>query len=129
MRVGIDLDDTITEAPFFFRIIAKGLMADGHEVYIITFREDLNLAIQDLKKYDIPYTNIFVPEQNDKSPEKWKAKIAIKLGLDIMVDDSPEVLDAMPKNVKTIWFCDRNVFSLETCIMALKAAPKIGMIN
>ena len=39
MRIGIDLDFTITDFPEFFSVVASALLRTGHEVHVITYRE------------------------------------------------------------------------------------------
>lgn len=121
MKIGLDLDFTITELPEFFSILSTALMKAGHEVFIITYRdEELKpVTISQLTKMHIRYTKLFMPE-GDVDMAKWKGKLAEDLDLDIMIDDSPEVLDAMPPKTRRMWLCDPNVFSLRTCLEALK---------
>ena len=128
MNIGIDLDHTITDAPWLFRILAKGLLAEGHLVYIITYRENREDTIKDLHDLDIPYTELITPLGDTLPPGPWKAKIAEKINLDIMIDDAPEVIRDMPKKVKTLWMFDKSVFDINTCILGIKASPNIQII-
>jgi len=128
MNVGIDLDNTITDAPWLFRILAKGLLADGHRVYIITYRDERKTTIEDLHDLGIPYTELITPVGCTLSPGSWKAKIAEEVDLDIMIDDAPEVIRDMPKKVKTLWMFDKSVFDINACILGIKASPKIQII-
>ena len=103
MRVGLDLDGTITAIPELFAVLAKALLAQGHEVYIITcrlFRED---AEYDLERLGIPYTELFVPPEEDAPlVADWKRGLAEELQLDAMFEDSLDVLAAMPSRVSRI---------------------------
>lgn len=131
MKIGLDLDFTISELPQFFAILSKALIAEGHEVHIITYREkfDTGNTIIELNDYGIAYTQLHIPDHNNTlTMEAWKAEIA-KIGLDLMIDDSPEVLHAMPPNVKRLWMCDPQVFNLKTCIMAMRAEMRMDTIK
>lgn len=122
MNIGIDLDDTITDMPEFFTVICAAFLSAGHEVHIITYRDDNKEAKSDLDEHDIKYTALHLPPENVKNAETWKAQVAKELNLDLMIDDSPEVLAALPKTCKRMWLCDREVFDLGACIRAMKLA-------
>ena len=51
---------------------------------------------------------------------EWKGNLALELKLDLMIDDSPEVLSEMPANTKRLWLCDSSLFNLNTCIKAMR---------
>jgi len=55
MRIGIDLDGTITAHPEFFSKLSH-LWDD--DVYIITLRDDKEEAIQDAEKHNIKFTDV-----------------------------------------------------------------------
>lgn len=115
MIVGLDLDNTISDMPWLFSILSKGLMAEGHEVHVITFRDDDDEkraeTEEELKESGISYTALHLAP-NNISAEDWKAAMATALKLDVMFEDSPENLHAMPEDVKTVWLCDRSLFNL-----------------
>jgi hypothetical protein len=69
-----------------------------------------------------------VPD-GDLSCEEWKSQMAAQLDLDLMIDDAPEVLNAMPTKTKRLWLCDPAIFNLESCISAMKADTRIGVIR
>jgi hypothetical protein len=119
MKIGIDLDDTITAMPEFFAIITKALI-QKHQIYIITYRDGREATIIDLNDYNISYTELIMPNDNDETPQAFKSRVATELGIDLMIDDSPENLSEMPPGVKRMWMCDDDVFDLKKCIRALK---------
>ena len=45
-----------------------------------------------------------------------------ELRLDLMVEDSPEVLAEMPPDTQRLWLCNPAVFDLQVCVRALKEA-------
>lgn len=109
-KIGIDIDGTITECPFIFSALAKGLLADDHEVHIITYRqeEERGKTIKELADYDIPYTVLHMAKAQDEMGA-FKASVAEEVGIDVMFDDSLRCLLAMPKGVKQFWTWDANV--------------------
>ena len=129
MKIGIDIDGTITEARQFFSFLTHVLLESGHEVHIISYREDTREQIrQELKVYNVRYTDIHLPQPND-AMDVWKGKLAEKLDLDIMFDDSPEVLDKMPLKVKRFWMCNPEVINMQHVITGLRAGMRIGVID
>lgn len=130
MRIGIDLDFTITEMPELFSIFSKALLVAGHEVHIITYRCDDGTTHDELKKLGIAHTKVHIPPNHSKlnAPE-WKSKLATEYRLDVMFDDSPENLAAMPPQVKRFWLCDPEVYSLRVCIQALRNESKLPTIQ
>lgn len=121
MKVGIDLDGTITSLPELFALLTRALVAAGHEVHVITYREigsETRVAAE-LEESGIHYTGLHLP-QDFSSPPRWKARVATQLGLDLMIEDSPEVLAAMPSGVQRLWIADPDVFDLARCVRALQ---------
>lgn len=128
MKVGLDLDYTITAAPEFFRVLAKALIESGHEVHIITYRDSLEDTKRDIQDLDMPYTELHLPV-GEVEPHVWKAEMAKKLGLAVMIDDAPEVIAAMPKGVLRLWLADPEVFDMNKCVKALKEVPKMDIVK
>src|SRR5688500_3242038 len=122
MKIGMDLDDTISQLPEFFQVVTAALVSAGHEIHILAYRDENRRAEteQDLRTQKISFTELHLPnEEDDMAP--WKALVATRLELDLVIDDSPEVLAHMPKTVKRLWLCDSAIFDLGACIRALKS--------
>jgi hypothetical protein len=119
MKVGLDLDFTITEIPEFFSILSEALIKKKHEVHIITYRDEVLETTQLLRDLGISYTKLWLPGETDDMSQ-WKARIASDIGLDVMIDDAPEILNKMPNTVKRMWMCDPDIFNLGTCIKAMR---------
>ncbi len=103
MKIGLDLDETITEFPAFFALLAGALIDAGHQVHVITYRSpepdgDNPATREELDGLGIRYTELHLPDGISDAPQ-WKARVASAVGLDLMIDDSPEVLAAMPAGV------------------------------
>jgi hypothetical protein len=124
MNIGIDLDGTITENPAFFSLITMALVAQNHEVHIVTYRDlaDEVATIQELAALNIQYTRLHLPPAN-AAIAAWKLKIATEVKLDMMIDDMPEVLESMPASTQRLWFCDPAIYDLKRCIKALHKTP------
>lgn len=103
MRIGIDIDGTVTEMPWFFSLLAKSSLNEGHQVYIISYRHTSNMFVtqKNLQEWDIPYTKIFLSDQNEPA-HRYKEKIAKSLKLDMMFEDDPLNLAVMPQCCKRV---------------------------
>jgi len=121
MIIGIDLDETISDLPEFFSVITAALVSAGHEVHVITYREiGTEASVKtELAEFGIHYTDLHLPSDFRTAPE-WKSELAEKLGVEIMFEDSPEVLARMPGSVKRVWICDPEIFDLDRCVDALR---------
>ena len=108
IKVGIDVHGVIDQNPDFFAKLCKTLIAEGHEVHIVTGREICKELIQPLKEFGITFTKIFSITTYHKqigtyikykdgdltqpliAPPKWdrtKADYCKREGIDIHIDD------------------------------------------
>lgn len=96
MKVGFDLDNTISEAPAFFSFLSQALISAGHEVHIITGREPSNVmesAIRrELGEYKIQFTYIKMTMQ--------KHDYILSQGIEVYFDDTDEFFHKLPESVK-----------------------------
>ena len=124
MRIGIDLDETISALPQWFSVLTKAVVSSGHEIHVITYREEGAEAaiVAELAQYGIEYTRLHVPGMT-VDPATWKSALASELELDLMIEDSPEVLAKMPPRTARLWLCDPEVFDLDVCVRAMVSAP------
>ena len=124
MRIGINLDETITALPAWFSLLSKAVVSSGHEIHVITSREPgTESEIKaELARYGIQYTDLHVPT-GSVDPATWKSTLAGELSLDLMIEDSPEVLAKMPATTARLWLCDQAVFDLNVCVQAMMNAP------
>jgi uncharacterized HAD superfamily protein len=108
MKIGIDLDGTITDIPWFYSVLTKALISSGHTVHIITYR-NLNYegceegTIQQLKEMDIQYTELRLCPCLDISAPDWKLEVVEEIGIDILIEDALDNLVVMPPQVKRVW--------------------------
>src|SRR5690606_20748485 len=81
MKIAFDVDETITQHPELFSVLAKSLIAAGHEVYIISdvpeyYRAD---RLRILKEADIPFTKLCCAGN--------KREICVREGISFLFDD------------------------------------------
>ena len=106
LRVGIDLDDTATDAPAFFAALSGMLLASGHEVHIVTYRPDSSAGAiaSDLEALGLRWTAIHHPEGFGEASPVWKRRIALDVGLHVLIDDARENLVGLPEGVVGLQF-------------------------
>ncbi len=68
MKIAIDVDGVITEAPDFFSALTKSLKAAGHSVFIVTdfdehFRKDRE---KELDEYGIAYDELVITADKEQ---------------------------------------------------------------
>lgn len=104
MIVGIDMDGTITKHPELFRILVKGLQAEGNSVHIITCRLEPEAVVESLNALGIGFDEVHtpVPEKDFMTVGEWKAEVCREVGVDIMFEDSPDVLVSLPEGTDGI---------------------------
>jgi len=125
MKIGLDIDGTISECPELFSILAKGVMVDGGEVHVISFRnEDYRpQTVEQLEQWEIWYSHLHLapPEVHDPGP--WKAGLIREYHIEAMFEDSPEVLSHLPINVHRIWLCNPAIFDMRRVVDTLRTPP------
>lgn len=98
LRIGLDIDDTITRCPAFFALLCKALLDAGHEVHVISYRESRQQTEEELREYGIRFTSLTLTDRDDFAREgffQWKAKVCKELGIDILFEDMPEVINQL----------------------------------
>jgi len=93
LKIGVDLDGTISEYPEFFKLFTKVMSEAGCKIYIISDRRpgSKNEVAGELKKYGITYDVIKITGE--------KAKYILKEGIDVLYDDVDEYFLELPKEV------------------------------
>jgi len=91
LAIGIDLDGCIDEAPDFFRNLSQ--VWPG-EVYVITYRNDLEKAKRDVESFGIRCTAVVMVNSFAQ-----KAEEIAKRGIFVYFDDQDEILMHVPDNV------------------------------
>ncbi len=84
MKIAIDVDGVITEAPDFFSVLTRSLKADGHLVFIVTdfdehFRKDRE---KELDEYGIAYDELVITAD--------KEQFCRENNIDYAIDDDAE---------------------------------------
>jgi hypothetical protein len=95
MVVAFDIDDTISRHPQFFSFLTQALVAAGHEVLIITFRQERSETESDLRDWGIAWTKLVTSTLQAclaEGVDEWKASECRKAGVDVFFEDDPDVL-------------------------------------
>jgi uncharacterized HAD superfamily protein len=97
MKIGIDIDGTITAAPPLFSVLTRALRKEGHEVVIVTFRDKGHRkeTEEELETLGVEYDKLVMGNQIANFP--WKAKQVMKYDLDAFFEDSAEVIEEIKK--------------------------------
>ena len=94
LKIGIDLDDTITYCKTFFSMMTNA-MQDMAEIYIITNREQTpenEVAIRkELDELGIRYHHLAVTDK--------KAEYILREGITVFFDDTDEYFLSLPESV------------------------------
>jgi hypothetical protein len=94
--IGIDLDGCVDEAPIFFQLLTRYWPG---KVFVLTFRQDRDQAIEDLAKLSIRYDELILVNSFDA-----KAQVIRETGIMTYFDDQPEMLKDIgpPVNVMLV---------------------------
>lgn len=111
MIIGIDIDDTITRHPGFFAFISQALMDAGHEVYIISFRDGQEETEAAVRQFGVAFTKVILPSDQDLQDDfyAWKAKACRQLGVEVLFEDMPEVVNELDPSVLALIPFDREL--------------------
>lgn len=110
MHLCLDIDDTITYAPGFFRQIQSAF--DKAQTTIVSFRTDLDSTADYLESERILYDQLILsthPELGksaDQSLSQWKAELVNSLRPDIFFEDMPEVVGLIDPEIVVFMPCD-----------------------
>jgi uncharacterized HAD superfamily protein len=102
LKLGLDLDGVITDAPEFFSAWTHSWPG---EVVIITYRKDRQKAVQDLADRNIRYDELVLVDRFEA-----KAEEIAKLGVGFYIDDQPEMLKTIPADVNIMLFRNEGNF-------------------
>lgn len=95
MHVVIDVDETITANPTFFRWLSAALKRDEHRVTILTVRRDPVETARLLGEHQVSYDRLETPPADVRSALDWKIARAVELAPDVLFDDCVDVANAM----------------------------------
>jgi uncharacterized HAD superfamily protein len=91
--LGIDLDGTITESPIFFQLLTHKWPG---RVVVVTYRDDLDKAKEDLDALFIRYDDVILADDFDKS------EIIAREEIEIYIDDQDEMTQNIPEGVTVL---------------------------
>lgn len=95
MKVALDIDDTITRHPAFFAFLSRALLDAGHEVVIITFRENRETTAADVAGWGIAYSQLITSTLDacfEHGVDEWKGAVCRQQGIDLFFEDNAQVL-------------------------------------
>jgi hypothetical protein len=95
MVTAFDIDGTITRHPAFFAFLTQALVQAGHQVLIVTFREDRAAAEADLDRWGIAYHRLITSSLEacfKHGVDRWKAVACREQGVEVFFEDDPDVL-------------------------------------
>ena len=75
--------------------MTQALIAAGHQVLIITFREDRLATESDLRGWGIAWTTLITSTLEaclETGVDEWKSSECRKAGVDVFFEDDPRVL-------------------------------------
>jgi len=90
MKIGLDLYDTITRDPKFFKKFAEFVLAAGGQIWIVSAIGPFNnkQAHHDIRHSRVPYTGIeLVVFTELHMVPSLKMAVFERLGLDMIIDD------------------------------------------
>ncbi|KAA5538581.1 hypothetical protein FYK55_27220 [Roseiconus nitratireducens] len=103
--LGIDLDGCVDESPRFFSVLTH--VWPG-EVIVVTYRSDRAKAIADLEKNGIKFTDVVLVSSFDA-----KAEVIKERGINVYIDDQPEMLKNIPPDVSVMLFRNEGNFDFD----------------
>lgn len=103
--LGIDLDGCVDESPRFFGILSQVWPGD---VIVVTYRSDRDKAIADLENHGIKFTYVVLVSSFDA-----KAEVIKEWGINVYIDDQPEMLKNIPPDVSVMMFRNEGNFDFE----------------
>lgn len=109
MKLGLDIDGTISASPAFFVFLARAWVAAGGEVHIVSARteQDREVTIDQLRAwgfrghtlhlYPHPYNYADIEElqKHFQGHAAWKAEVCRAEGIHTLIDDDPRNLIAV----------------------------------
>lgn len=106
MILGLDLDGVITEAPEFFLVLTR--VWPGR-VVVITYRDDEPKTAAELAVSGIRYDDLVLVQTFDGKAEVIRAK-----GVEVYIDDQPEMIRAVPPGVRVLLFRNDGNFDFDS---------------
>lgn len=110
LTIALDIDGTITRHPAFFACLSQAMIAAGHRVIIITYREDRAAAAADLAGWNVAYTSLITATTDAllaAGVDEWKSVICREHGVDVLFEDDARALQHMDDDVLSLLAVDR----------------------
>jgi hypothetical protein len=93
MKIGVDLDATISAYPNFFSVFTKAMAKAGCRIYIITDRlpGTEEMVVEELASYGITYHELMITRD--------KAHYIAEEGIEVLFDDKDEYFVDLPDSI------------------------------
>lgn len=103
MNIAIDIDGTITALPEVFRALSAGLRANGHKVYVVTFRLEAyrEHTEKELAEMGVQYDELVM--STGMPDPAWKVAVAVARNVGAFFEDAKEVLMLLPPGIQPVW--------------------------
>ncbi len=123
MNIGLDVDDTITKNPEFFRLLASAIRKAGGNIHIISSRTDqpdvVEFTRDELDRLGVTYDSLYLlrgpAEAKEMCPHTdldwyqrfiWqKADYCLKNDISVYFDDEEKVVEVFKKHAPKILVC------------------------
>ena len=126
MVIGLDIDGTITRHPKFFALVSQALVQGGHQVVVITFREDRKSAADDFAVWGVAYSELVTWSSMENAGENmyaWKARRCTAKNVEILFDDDPLVLCQLNPVVVSMMVVDHETHDLARRLLYFALLP------
>jgi len=122
--IALDIDDTITRHPTFFALLAQAVRGSGGRVVIITFRDNREWTIAQLKEWGVDFDVLHtVPVGEIVDPDHWKAEICSQEQVDVFFEDDPFVLKNLSSETIGILVTKPGCHDLAACGKSMGLRP------
>ncbi len=90
MNIGLDFDDTFTRDPIGFTAVVNLMVARGHLVYIVTWRdeEEAKEVHAEMQYWKVDIEGIYATSRKAKQAYMFAQGICI----DVWIDDNPSAI-------------------------------------
>ena len=122
MKIGLDIDNTITRCPYFFSMLTHSIKKQGGTVHIVSSRTDVSEVLdktrEEMREFDVLYDHIYLLPEGETARGRcphtdldwyqkyiWqKVEYCINNGIDVYFDDEEKVSELFARYAPKIQF-------------------------
>jgi hypothetical protein len=115
MVIGLDIDGTITRHREFFAFLPHSATKAGHQIIVMTFRQERESTMADLAKWGIAYSRLLTWSLDDCLPEEmtaWKGRVCDEFKVELLFEDDPQVISQVDPAVVSMMVVDHDEYEL-----------------